>query len=781
MIPSNENRPLPTGGGTGPGASANSHSHFTTAPANVNAAQRILSAFACGKRGCECAASVRKGEGLTHCPAHGDGDPSLHVSVKDGKLLVRDFGFCPQEAVIAALRQRGLWPDPSRNGRQIVATYDYVDETGALLFQVVRFAPKGFQQRRPDGAGGWTWSLDGVRRVLYRLPDVLEGVKAGATVYIVEGEKDADNLHALGLTATTNPGGAGKWRPEYGEALRGAHVVILPDGDGSGHRHAEQVARFLHGVAAEVRIVDLPGLPDKGDVSDWLAAGGTVDELLRLASAAPPWQPPKPAPAGGLVLTPLRDLLSEPEEAIPWLVDQMLPAGGLSLLAGKPKAGKSTLARNLALAVARGEPFLGRATSAGAVVYLALEEKRAEVQAHFARMGASEEPVFVHVGGAPEAALAALRMAIERQGAKLAIVDPLLRFVRLRDANDYAEVTAALEPLLLLARDTGCHILACHHLGKLEREGGDGILGSTALFGAVDTALLLRRREDGRVVSSIQRYGTDLPATILTFDVDTGVVAAGLAVAEAEMALAETKVLEAIADAPLAEADIRAAAGGNTAVTGRALRRLLAAGRVERTGTGHRGDPYLYGLPSDSRFSFSPRVETRNEKNEKTQKESDDHLNPGVAETLATRSGLVQGALSLGLRPVGASAALPVPEVVDDAPVRAGDCPSCGYTYFVNGRCRDCGAPAPGQDDDDTPPDADDELAPFPEAACSARSCGRWLTHFSPTGQPFCDRQGPRAAEACAYCGAPATRHEGDGTPSCAACWAAAAAKETAP
>lgn len=319
-------------------------------------------------------------------------------------------------------------------------------------------------------------------------------------------------------------------------------------------------------------------------------------------SAPAPPAPPAPMASASLALTPLHDLLGEPPESIPWLVRDMLPAGGLSLLVAKPKVGKPTTARNLALDVARGEPFLARDTAAGPVVYLALEEKRSEVQAHFQRMGASEEPVFVHVGGAPEKALDALGAAIEAHKATLAIVDPLLRLVRLRDANDYAEVTAALEPLLLLARDTGCHILACHHLGKMEREGGDAILGSTALFGSVDTALLLRRREGGRVASSIQRYGLNLPPTLLSFDAETGIIAAGLPVAEAELAQATEAVLETVKDGPVTEAQIRDMVGGNTGLVGKAIRKLFAEGILARHGEGRRGDPYLYGLPGS--FSF---------------------------------------------------------------------------------------------------------------------------------------------------------------------------------
>jgi len=155
---------------------------------------------------------------------------------------------------------------------RIVATYDYTDEQGKLLFQVVRFDPKDFRQRRPDGEGGWIWSLDDTRRVLYRLCGLRAAIDFDDVVYIVEGEKDVDALHARDLVATCNPGGAGKWRAEYSESLRDANAVIVGDNDQAGRSHAQQVAAALHGIAKFVRVLDLtkfwPECRPKGDVSD---------------------------------------------------------------------------------------------------------------------------------------------------------------------------------------------------------------------------------------------------------------------------------------------------------------------------------------------------------------------------------------------------------------------------------------------------------------------------------------------------------------------------------
>jgi hypothetical protein len=144
---------------------------------------------------------------------------------------------------------------------------------------------KGFSQRRPDDAGGWIYKLNGVRRVPYRLLELL-AADPSQLVFIVEGEKDADRLASLGFVAATNAGGAGKWRDEFSGFLRGRNVVIIPDNDESGREHAAKVARSLQGVAASVRVLELPNLPPKGDVSDWLDAGGVVEELLVLAGSA---------------------------------------------------------------------------------------------------------------------------------------------------------------------------------------------------------------------------------------------------------------------------------------------------------------------------------------------------------------------------------------------------------------------------------------------------------------------------------------------------------------
>jgi len=210
-------------------------------------------------------------------------DGIAHVSMQSNANVTPKSTAPPPDHPIA--------PPPKRNraSKRIAATYDYTDATGTLLFQVVRYEPKDFRQRRPNGSG-WSWNLKGIERVLYRLPGLVSA-DPSETVFLVEGERDADNLAALGLVSTTNSGGAGKWRDSYADALKGRSVAILPDADQPGRQHAEQVAKSLHGVAKSVKVVSLPNLPPKGDVSDWVSQGGTTDDMLRLVDAADEWVP----------------------------------------------------------------------------------------------------------------------------------------------------------------------------------------------------------------------------------------------------------------------------------------------------------------------------------------------------------------------------------------------------------------------------------------------------------------------------------------------------------
>lgn len=237
---------------------------------------------------------------IARCPVHEDQHQSLTIGEgDDGRALLHCHAGCPPGAVVAALglTLADLFP-PKHNGHtaSIVATYPYHAASGDLIYEVVRQFPKTFKQRRPDGQGGWIWDLKGVARVLYRLPQLQQQ----PDVIVVEGEKDADRVAALGLVSTCNSGGAGKWRDTYTSSLQAAgvqRVVILPDHDDAGAAHAAQVAAACHAAGIMVRVLALPGLPAKGDVSDWIAAGGAREALETLIAACPIWTPPVPSGA----------------------------------------------------------------------------------------------------------------------------------------------------------------------------------------------------------------------------------------------------------------------------------------------------------------------------------------------------------------------------------------------------------------------------------------------------------------------------------------------------
>lgn len=237
------------------------------------------------------------------CPAHEDRNPSLSIGEGDnGRALIKCHAGCTADSICAAieLRTSDLMPNEEqppapakakarRAGKgdgRIVTAYDYRDENGELLFQVVRYQPKDFRQRKPEG-NGWDWSVKGVRAIPYCLPELL--AEPTGDVFVAEGEKDVDNLRGIGVLATCNAGGAGKWNAEHAEFLRGRRVNILPHNDDAGENHAQTVAESLQGIAEWVRIIRLPGLAHKGDASDWIEAGGTKAELRRLVDETQTW------------------------------------------------------------------------------------------------------------------------------------------------------------------------------------------------------------------------------------------------------------------------------------------------------------------------------------------------------------------------------------------------------------------------------------------------------------------------------------------------------------
>ena len=558
---------------------------------------------------------------IAPCPLPGHKTPAGHVTLKDAgdKVLVTCHGgrhdfrvkadydsLCQAWGFDSLTYSRNSNEPESNKPKTLVATFSYEYEKGKEAYQIRRFdlgnGNKTFEAwHKKNGEYVSGMGEYKGKPILYHQPEIPDWIADSKRIYSPEGERKADIIISKGGAATTSPFGAGrnKWKPEYSKALAGAEVIVLPDNDKPGRDFAQSKAASLYGIAKSIKILELPGLPEKSDIIDWFNAGGTFEQLERLASEAPEWKPPQDKVAVGFRLTKLSDLLQEPDEDIAYLWENTLIKGGLSILVAKPKVGKSTLARNLALKVARGDTeFLGRAiTASGAVVYLGLEEKRSEVKKHFERMGVTEDlPIFIHVGSAPEKAIEELCKAVMDNKAVLAIVDPFQRLVRSPDLNDYSSVSLALEPLMQIARDTGCHILLIHHANKgIARESGDSILGSTAIYGSMDCALILKRSESSRTIESMQRYGEDLPRTVLAFDVVTGLTGPGGSLEDVEVAECGKAILELLIDHEMTEKEIKEGITDHKGGTvSKSLRLLCHEGKIRRQGLGKKGDPYLY-------------------------------------------------------------------------------------------------------------------------------------------------------------------------------------------
>lgn len=306
---------------------------------------------------------------MAQCPAHDDKQQSLHISHNHEGLGLKCHAGCPNASILAVLdlpwsalfNGNGMKKDADPI---LVAEYDYVDENGKLLYQALRYQPKGFKQRRPDGHGGWIWNTQGVRRVPYMLPEVI----AADVVFIVEGEKDVHTLRVHGFTATTNAGGAGKWSPEWAEYFKLKKVIIIPDLDDPGFDHTNGIAPTLRPVA-DVRYIRLWGAKD---ITDWFLTHD-VEQFNKLVEEAPDYEedlhltPPPPvfvwpeAPVHQGLIGELVELIAPHTEADPVAIYVDLLAMFGSCLGAGPhyRVGGTYHRCNLFVAIC-GETAVGR-------------------------------------------------------------------------------------------------------------------------------------------------------------------------------------------------------------------------------------------------------------------------------------------------------------------------------------------------------------------------------------------------------------------------------------
>jgi 5S rRNA maturation endonuclease (ribonuclease M5) len=449
------------------------------------------------------------------CPFHDDSTPSLsfnlekgvwkcHAGCGEGGLI--DFeqklnGGSREEAGARIAELLGADHLFESQKTKPTAVYQYHDALGRLVFEKLRYEPKRFVQRRPVGNGRYEYKLDGVEKPLYHLPEVLTANE----IFVCEGEKDCDNVlaafteKAIGIAATTNFGGAGKWSDPDSIYFAGKRVVVLADNDEPGRRHAEIVAKSVHKFATGVKVVELPGLPEKGDVSDWLANGHSTDELIAEIKKAPQWHP-KETPH--IMLVEACEFAAKAAPEIEWLIDGIIQKGGNGLVIADPKAGKSLLMVDLLMAVATGTRWLGfnvprRAKCAlvsredfpgmtqNRVVRLFRGNIRPDFEGQLWINTRWQTPTFLlEDDGQVSQLIAELRA----EHVEFCCFD-VFRKVHQQEENDNTDMQKILDQLSRIQTEVGCAIAMIHHLSK--EENGSifrRMRGASAIHGWVEWA-----------------------------------------------------------------------------------------------------------------------------------------------------------------------------------------------------------------------------------------------------------------------------------------------------
>jgi hypothetical protein len=434
----------------------------------------------CTRKGVWFDHEANEGGGITKLIARQRGTTMESIST----ILEREYG-------VQRRSQEALTPK-----KYVEARFDYYGPDGDLIFQVERYHPKTFRQRRPDGKGGWLYNLQGVTQVPYNLVGLIQN--PDAPVYVVEGEKAAEALISVGQVATTNAGGSANWKPDLNKHFEGRRVIVLPDNDDAGQKHADVVVSQLYGVAAAIKRVDLPGLEEKGDVFDWLARGNTIDDLHRIIKDTPVIsdEPPEAKPKSRALQTlDMNQLINMPP--VDWLVDGMITAHGFSVIYGAPGIGKSFLSIDLSLTIAYGDQWHGRATKRGGVLYIAGEGvggmgNRVKAWMHH---NGKEEITDFHVVPQTVKMLEAegVEAVIETIDSfdvefRLIVIDTLARTLAAtgNDENSATDTGLLIEQCNEIQRRCGVAVLAVAHSGK---DSSRGLRGSSAVLGGADTVI----------------------------------------------------------------------------------------------------------------------------------------------------------------------------------------------------------------------------------------------------------------------------------------------------
>jgi hypothetical protein len=409
-----------------------------------------------------------KSEAQVKCIFHDDGKtPSLAINCQTGEFHC--FGCEAKGSVFDFhMRQKGLtFPEAVidladisgvKDHRKHAAEYSYTDENGKPVFVIRRFlnddSSKTFRAFSPDGKPG----LNGAKPLPYHLPELVKS----ETVYICEGEKDVETLRKQGLTATTNPFGAGKWQPELNAWFKGKNIIILGDNDEPGRKHGLSVAQNLSSVAKSIKIVTLPGLPEKGDVTDFLK-DHNKDKLLAICEATEAWKATEILSLWDTL--PSGTDLQAMDVHVEWLVDGLIPKQSVTTLAGKGGTGKTYLLMSLMDAVTKGEPFLGLPTCQMDAVLVDFENSL-PVDVERARALNITKAKFWHNGMDPKPP----RIDSPEYTLYMTIPPCLMIFDSLRaaqsgDENSSKDMTLAMNRYKEL-RDYGHHVIIIQHTQK---------------------------------------------------------------------------------------------------------------------------------------------------------------------------------------------------------------------------------------------------------------------------------------------------------------------------
>lgn len=479
------------------------------------------------------------------CPAHEDKKASLSIKdTENGKLLVHCHAGCAQDDVVNQLKIMGLWSDSPRRvkaeppkveinlpsiapGRgSIAATYDYTDEHGTLLYQAVRYEPKDFRQRRPLEGGGWSWSIKGVQRVLYRLPEILQAVAAGNPILICEGEKDVEAARALGLTATCNAMGAdngtgNKWLKEFGEIFKGADVIVIPDQDDPGKRHAEWVISTLDGFARNVGIAN----PKVGkDLADWIDSGAKVDDIFEATVDAFERSGAVSATRGSLLK--VGDLIKD-IKPIEWLVRDYFERDSIALVYGSPGSGKSFFTVDIACSIATGNPWFGHSIHQGTVIYIAGEghnglARRFKGWEVSRGVSLSDAELYKSAGSVQvldEESVLGMSEEIYQvaestgQPVSMIVIDTLARNFGPGDENSTEDMSTFIQHVdHHLRQRFNCCVLIVHHSGH----NAERARGSSALKAAVDAEYEISKDDSGNVkIKTTKMKDAELPPEMM--------------------------------------------------------------------------------------------------------------------------------------------------------------------------------------------------------------------------------------------------------------------------